>query len=131
MGFPAERESATAARRFAERTLHDWRCEALLESTRLLVSELVINAVLHAASPAHVRLRLADGRLRVEVSDDSPALPRRQPFSPTAPSGRGLRIVDALASDWGVEQRDGPPGKTVWFELTHDALADDLDSRTA
>jgi hypothetical protein len=42
-------------------------------------------------------------------------LPVLQESSPTAESGRGLSLVDALATRWGIDPAS--PGKSVWFEL--------------
>jgi len=85
------------------------------ETARLLVSELVANAVTHAETDVTLQLDFSDERLRVEVRDQAdgqpqPRRPRRDELS-----GRGLMIVEALADRWGVEPT--PPGKTVWFEL--------------
>jgi anti-sigma regulatory factor (Ser/Thr protein kinase) len=82
----------------------------------LLLSELATNAVIHAGSPFRVVVRRRDDRLRVEVADRSRAAARRQRFSSTSGTGRGLALVDDLADRWGVEERDD--GKSVWFELT-------------
>jgi len=113
--FPVELQSAAEARRFTERTLREWNCEELAESARLLVSELIVNTVIHAHTPARLTLSL-DGRvLRVAVADGSTTAPRRRPYSPTATTGRGLMIMDNVADEWGVDI--GPDGKTVWFEL--------------
>ena len=87
----------------------------LLERVVLLTSELVTNAVVHARSDARVRLRLGPGMLRVEVGDDDPGLPVAREPDAAGPGGRGLRILDEVASRWGVDP-DGP-GKVVWFEL--------------
>jgi anti-sigma regulatory factor (Ser/Thr protein kinase) len=113
--FPPELASAAATRRFAEQVLGDWGCDALVESARLLVSELVVNAVLHARTDGWLRLELHDGRLRVEVHDASTANLQPRSYAPDATTGRGLMILDALADRWGVELDDA--GKTVWFEL--------------
>ncbi len=86
-----------------------------MDRARLLVSELVINAVTHAGTECELTLR-SDGRsLRVEVSDHSHDLPHVRDHLPQAISGRGLRIVAELADEWGVDQES--EGKTVWFEL--------------
>ena len=114
--FPAELASAPAARRFVTSALRSWHCDALVEPTQLLVSELVVNAVLHAGSPVTVRVELRDARVRVEVADASPAALEVRPVDPASVTGRGLLIVDALASAWGVDPTDD--GKIVWFELT-------------
>ncbi|MGV9266491.1 hypothetical protein ACWDRR_17740 [Kitasatospora sp. NPDC003701] len=58
----------------------------------------------------------ADGVLTLEVTDGG-AQTRPSPASPslTSRGGRGLSIVDQLASDWGV--RDAPGEVTVWAAL--------------
>ncbi len=61
-------------------------------------------------------------RLRVEVTDSSDALPMQRDYAPSAPTGRGLMIVDALADRWGVDTDES--GKTVWFELVADPSGD-------
>jgi anti-sigma regulatory factor (Ser/Thr protein kinase) len=118
--FPAELRSAAEARRFAERTLRDWGWDGLIESARLLVSELIVNAVIHAHTPAELCMRGDGSVLRVEVSDGSSLAPRRRPYSPTATTGRGLMILEAVADHWGVEIGAGT--KTVWFELEATAV---------
>jgi anti-sigma regulatory factor (Ser/Thr protein kinase) len=114
--FPADLRSAAEARRFVERMLRAWGCATLIETAQLLVSELVVNAVLHARTDARLRLVLDDERLHVEVRDRSTVLPDRRPYSPTATTGRGLMILDALSDAWGVQATD--TGKTVWFDLS-------------
>jgi anti-sigma regulatory factor (Ser/Thr protein kinase) len=113
--YPAELRSAAEARRFTERTLRAWDCEVLVESARLLVSELIVNAVLHANTEARLTLRFDGEVLRVEVGDGSTAVPKRQDYSPTATTGRGLMILEAVADEWGVDI--GADSKTVWFDL--------------
>jgi anti-sigma regulatory factor (Ser/Thr protein kinase) len=116
MPLPAGLESTTAARRFAERTLVSWGIDGpRYETARLLVSELVANAMIHAATAADLVLDLSDDRLRVEVGDSASARPRVREPGHDDLSGRGMMIVEAMADRWGVE--DAPPGKKVWFEL--------------
>jgi hypothetical protein len=63
-----------------------------------------------------VRVYLHGSTVRVEVDDESPEFPvLAQPDDASALHGRGLVLVDALASDWGT--RPNERGKTVWFEL--------------
>lgn len=83
----------------------------------LLVSEVVTNAVLHARSKISVLIERVGGVLRVSVHDSSSRLPVRKPLDPMVESGRGLNIVDALATRWGVDVDGRSPGKTVWFEV--------------
>jgi len=79
------------------------------------VSELVANAVIHAATSTDLVIDLGDRRLRVEVRDSAGGHPERRDPAYDELSGRGLLIVDELADRWGVDEE--PPGKSVWFEL--------------
>ena len=88
----------------------------MTEQAVLLVSELVTNAVLHARTRFTVEVEVVDDTARVSVEDSSPLPPAVRTFSDLAGSGRGLHLVEALASRWGVDSRDGA-GKRVWFEL--------------
>jgi anti-sigma regulatory factor (Ser/Thr protein kinase) len=82
----------------------------------LLTTELATNAVLHAHSPFTVSVQVDQGWVRVEVTDSSPVLPPKPRLPrPDATSGRGLVLVDILATRWGSERLE--TGKRVWFEL--------------
>jgi anti-sigma regulatory factor (Ser/Thr protein kinase) len=85
----------------------------------LLVSELVTNAVDHGHEEITLYLRVHPPGIGVAVEDEGAASPPVTVVAPEpgAASGRGLLIVDTLASTWGVTPHDPPPGKTVWFEL--------------
>jgi anti-sigma regulatory factor (Ser/Thr protein kinase) len=107
--------SASLARRFAKKTLLSWGCREHIEATTLLVSELVTNSVLHARSTIQLRIERRDQALRVEVSDGSRLPPVQREHDADALTGRGLSLLESLASRWGVE--DLPDGKAVWFEL--------------
>jgi anti-sigma regulatory factor (Ser/Thr protein kinase) len=113
-----------AARAFVAETLTAWNVQAYeVDAARLVVSELVTNAVLHAReSPTiSVGLRLTDGAVRVLVTDGGLDEPERraQPDPWTAETGRGVWLVDAFADRWGTETH-GRDGKTVWCELRAD-----------
>jgi hypothetical protein len=85
------------------------------DDAELVVSELVGNCV---RADAHHFDHALDGhhdRLRVEATDDAPGQPSPRPASPTAEGGRGLLIVDNLATNWGV--RADAPAKTVWADI--------------
>ncbi|MCD9622718.1 ATP-binding protein [Rhabdothermincola salaria] len=127
--FAADLESAAAARHFAEDRLREWGAEELVESTRLLVSELMVNAVLHTGTPARLTLELDVGCLRAEVVDGGEGDVARRPYEPDAPTGRGLMIVDALATRWGVDEFDA--GKVVWFELDRQLTSPSVRGRSA
>ncbi len=91
---------------------HGW-----IDDVRLLVSELVTNAIVHTAGPCGLTLRTRADSIRVEVADTGGGgLQLRRP-APTESSGRGLLIVDAMALDWGVVHDTASADKTVWFEL--------------
>jgi anti-sigma regulatory factor (Ser/Thr protein kinase) len=107
---------ALAARQFVEGTLRRWGRADLSETAALLSSELVTNVIIHARSDMIVGVDLDDHRLRVTVFDGSDNRPRhRERLPPLEEQGRGLQVVDALATSWGVNE--GFRGKSVWFEL--------------
>ena len=80
----------------------------------LLASELVTNAILHGRSEVRVEVRCVDFHVRVTVHDENSRHPVVVSEDPEALDGRGLALVDALASSWGVDEEPG--GKAVWFE---------------
>ncbi|MGW0395511.1 ATP-binding protein [Streptomyces sp. NPDC003042] len=120
--FSSTRRGARLARQLALVELHDWGVPEgtpLSADAGLLVAELAGNAVLHGRVPGRdfeLRMTLLEDVLRIEVSDArQDRRPAVQPHAYQAESGYGLRIVDAVATDWGV--RDRVVGKTVWAEL--------------
>jgi anti-sigma regulatory factor (Ser/Thr protein kinase) len=110
--------AAGQARRFVRRSL-DVAAQQVLDDIELMVSELVTNAVLHAASQPRVDIVLGREAFRVEIYDDDPTLPELRDSSPDALGGRGIILVDRLASRWGAEPHGG--GKVVWFERDRSA----------
>jgi anti-sigma regulatory factor (Ser/Thr protein kinase) len=98
--------------------LVDWSLRPLIDDAVLLVSELASNAVLHAHTAMVVGASWtpSTGVLRVCVLDDDATEPVPRHAEATATSGRGLEIVDRVATRWGCIQ--GVEGKSVWFELT-------------
>lgn len=117
--LPGDQQSAAQARKALRQHLQIWGVDGeLADAAELLLSELVANAVqaqASAGSEVGVRFAWADGRLRLEVRDASDELPVMNDAKEDEECGRGLVLVDALASGWGVD-RDGT-GKTVWAEL--------------
>ena len=85
-----------------------------IDDVKLVVSELATNAVQHAGTTFEVVLH-TDGHIRIDVFDESPRLPIPEPVPPTAMSGRGLHIVEAVCDRWGVEVHDDY--KCVWCEI--------------
>jgi anti-sigma regulatory factor (Ser/Thr protein kinase) len=87
----------------------------------LLLSELVSNVVVHAATEIVMQILPERDRLRVEVIDRRPTRPIKvRTPGPDDRRGRGLHIVEQLATEWGVHE--GEHTKTVWFELAIPAL---------
>jgi GAF domain-containing protein/anti-sigma regulatory factor (Ser/Thr protein kinase) len=114
--FHGDASSAPAARRFAGDLLTAWGLTDLIDTTRLLLGEIITNAVQHTVGDVTVRLVRRPGRLRVEVGDGSERRPDLREVEPDSESGRGLRIVATLADAWGHDARESG-GKIVWFEL--------------
>ncbi|MFD5929452.1 ATP-binding protein [Streptomyces sp. NPDC060333] len=116
--------SARVARRLAATRLDAWGYPydtPAHDEVTLIVAELTANAVRHGHVPGRdFRLTLTaapGGGLRVEVTDTrAEAVPRVTPERPLANDGRGLRLVQVLASRWGWDARAAGPGKTAWAE---------------
>jgi anti-sigma regulatory factor (Ser/Thr protein kinase) len=112
--LPATPIAARRARQVVAEQCMSWDND-VVDTALLLTSELVTNAVIHGHSDVQLQVITDDGLLRVDVGDDNSRLPQRQPTDNDALDGRGLQIVELLATRWGVEKE--ALGKTVWFEL--------------
>jgi len=83
------------------------------DAAQLVASELVTNAVVHAGTEIDLTLRLVSPYLHIGVRDRAVGRPRIAGLiDESAESGRGLLLVDALASSWGTLFPDS--GKIVW-----------------
>lgn len=114
--LPPTQESLAAARDCArsvclEHGLDGDHCDAAV----LVLSELLTNAVRYGADPVTYVIEARDGQLLLVVSDGSPAEPVVSRAEADAESGRGMRIVEELSSDWGCYVEDGH--KQVWALL--------------
>ncbi|MET8635422.1 SpoIIE family protein phosphatase [Streptomyces sp. NPDC004096] len=112
--LPREPRSVGRAREYARGQLLAWDLEPLVDTTELLVSELVTNALRYGEGEIRLRL-LLDRTLVCEVWDSGLVQPRRRRARDTDEGGRGLQLVGLLSAAWG--SRRTPRGKTVWFEL--------------
>ncbi|MGW1162957.1 SpoIIE family protein phosphatase [Streptomyces sp. NPDC002513] len=112
--LPREPRSVGRAREYARGQLLAWDLEPLVDTTELLVSELVTNALRYGEGEIRLRL-LLDRTLVCEVWDAGLVQPRRRRARDTDEGGRGLQLVGLLSAAWG--SRRTPRGKTVWFEL--------------
>ncbi len=117
----AELSSVAPARRWAREKFEAAGLEPdVRDLLVLLVSEVVTNAVEHAAPPLLLRIDVSADTTRVEVKDRARRLPILKDPEPTETGGRGIRFVHDLSTRWGTEPARGADGlKTVWFEVAH------------
>jgi hypothetical protein len=122
--FPWSGRGPTDARRFVTDTLFAWGYADLIDDAAVITTELAANAVLHARTSFTVTIaRRPDGTVRVAVRDASILPPRQRQPGPFEGSGRGLGLVEAIASGWGADIL--ADGKVVWAQLrrSHEAPA--------
>ncbi|MEV4706847.1 SpoIIE family protein phosphatase [Actinoplanes sp. NPDC049316] len=117
--FRGEAISAPAARRFAGDLLAAWRQEPVSGDALLLLDEVITNAIQHTVGDVVVELSL-DTDLRIAVSDTSYQAPRKRSPAPDSENGRGLHIIERLATAWGTDPLPAG-GKRVWFRLPRSA----------
>lgn len=119
--LPAHPSTPARARRLARVALAGWRiAEDVHDTTLLVISELVTNAVVHTGGQGVVcEVRRVPGALRVTVRDEGCAAEEIQvrPSDPEREHGRGLLLVDALCRSWGALRQDA--GMLVWAEVAH------------
>lgn len=109
--FDPSPDNVREARRFVALHVPDER----VSDAEIVVSELVTNAIEHAATPVTVRVTHNAAAVRVEVCDSSGILPAVRDLLGDSDRGRGLHLVERLSDAWGVESSDS--GKIVWFEV--------------
>jgi anti-sigma regulatory factor (Ser/Thr protein kinase) len=113
--LPPRATSPREARRWVAQQLEDMGLQPFVEQAELLSTELVTNALLHAGTTIRVRVAREGQGVRIEVQDGSRVVPSRRLYSPTATTGRGTRLLDSLADEWGWETV--PDGKVTWLRL--------------
>jgi anti-sigma regulatory factor (Ser/Thr protein kinase) len=102
----------TAVRQWVRKRLTGLVPNDQLQDIVLVVVELVTNAELHTRSPKALAMSHGHATVRVEVADGDPTPPVLQPPSTTRSGGRGICLVDAISTDWGVERYRN--GKSIW-----------------
>ena len=121
--FPGEPTSARRARDVVADALREWGLDDRVDDAQLVTTELVTNAVLHAATPLGLLVAHDDGELIVEVRDELP-VDFDMPVPPASiddelawvsMSGRGLVLVAACVDSWGIDV--DATGKTVWTSM--------------
>ena len=116
--FPADSSASPLARRALAGWLAAWEVDGdVADLAALCLSELVTNAIIHSGTVPRVTARLDDERLLVLVQDHGHrGIARRaEDHDPTDIAGRGLMLVETLATAWSAEH--SADGTTVWFEL--------------
>ncbi|MEU3920447.1 SpoIIE family protein phosphatase [Streptomyces sp. NPDC029004] len=114
----ADPEGLAEARTALRHALEDWGLAGLADDVELAAGELLVNVLLHTEGGAVLTLEVLPEpvrRVRLWVKDRSSVWPRRRTPGEAATSGRGLMMIDAVASRWGVEPRG--EGKAVWCEF--------------
>jgi anti-sigma regulatory factor (Ser/Thr protein kinase) len=114
--FPCAAASAGAARRFVRSACAGLVNDEVVEIAVLLTSELVTNSVVHGRSAVTVAVSAPNGVLRVAVTDNNSQRPTLEPAEQIGERGRGMALVDAISTAWGVTPVG--EGKTVWFTLS-------------
>ncbi|NEC63268.1 SpoIIE family protein phosphatase [Streptomyces sp. SID9727] len=114
----ADPEGLSEARTIVRQALTDWDLAELADDAELVTGELLVNVLLHTEGGAVLTLEVLPEpvrRVRLSVQDRSSAWPRRRSPGETATSGRGLLLLDAVSTRWGIEPRG--EGKAVWCEI--------------
>jgi anti-sigma regulatory factor (Ser/Thr protein kinase) len=113
--WPASLEHVSDARSFVGETVAAWTIGACDEDIRLVTSELVANAVVHARTPFTVGVSWTGNIVLIEVTDGSKVFSLRKHHTSGLPGGLGLLLVQALSMRWGWDATR--QGKTVWAIL--------------
>jgi anti-sigma regulatory factor (Ser/Thr protein kinase) len=124
--------SPASARRHVADVLRRWGVcsEETVETTRLVVSELVTNAIRHTGKAAdslpsgpelvsnvELVLEATESTVRISVTDRDPTPPRLKAVGVEAAGGRGIFLVASLSTRWGHYPCQPEPGKVVWAEV--------------
>ncbi|MEV6345732.1 ATP-binding protein [Actinoplanes sp. NPDC051851] len=119
--LPPGPEAAPAARNLVSDACLAWGLTRLLHHSRVVMSELVTNAVEHAGTEIRVAVTRRGDGLHLSVTDGSPRMPRLirpsrpRPDRPLDDRGQGLRTVQGIAELWGAVPAS--EGKTVWATI--------------
>jgi len=105
----------STARRLVLEALGD-ATDDVREVAALLTTEVLGNAILHAAPPISMSIDQQGPCIRIEVGDAGTTPPQVKRYGPTSSTGRGLRLLESLTEGWGWNPT--PSGKVLWFELS-------------
>ena len=87
----------------------------VLHDALVIVDELVTTSVVHAATPIVVTLEYSPDACRCSVRDRCTSGPLPRLIERADGTGRGLRLVNAIATAWGVDRSES--GTMVWAEI--------------
>ncbi|WP_435285529.1 ATP-binding protein [Streptomyces bacillaris] len=121
LAMPNSPAAAKMARDFVGTLLRTGAHSALAEDARLCVSEVVANVYCHTSSQlVRVEVMVDRDQVAIHVTDDGPGPLPDPPERPDGEGGRGLLVVDGLATSWGSSTRQANTRRTnaVWFVLT-------------
>jgi anti-sigma regulatory factor (Ser/Thr protein kinase) len=117
--LPPHPASVGTARRYVAQQLVSLGVADPDAGAELVVSELVTNAVMHARTDIVLRVVSTEDGTRIDVADESAAVPGLRLARADASRGHGLTLVEHFAHRWGVERT--PTGKIVWFLVRQEA----------
>lgn len=113
--LPPHDHSPARGRQFVREALFSTARQDVVDIAVLLASELITNAILHGRSEVELTVEINSAGVKVSAADMNSRLPVMQSIDELALDGRGIAIVNLLASSWGVTATEG--GKIVWFCL--------------
>jgi anti-sigma regulatory factor (Ser/Thr protein kinase) len=115
--LPPHKIASRQAQRVLEWALRDWGIEsAAADDVRVVLSELVTNALAYSLDVFRLALSLNECRILIEVWDSADGAPQVRQPDDLAVGGRGMFLVEALCKEWGV-RREKEGGKTVWAAI--------------
>jgi len=119
--LPADEKAPGLARRFLRGTLNDWSIgDEILDAALLCASEVVTNVILHVQESSVISVHRREKRLTVHVHQptvgEPPAIKSVEHDDPLAVAGRGLALVNAVATRWDTSSTGSM--SCVWFELS-------------
>jgi len=114
--LPDQPEAVRDGRHFVRAQLRERVADTVADDAALITAELLANAIQHGQPPVVLCVQVRDNLVRLEVQDGSGRSPVRPAPSTANMTGRGITLIEALSTRWGVDRGPGD-GKTVWSEV--------------
>jgi anti-sigma regulatory factor (Ser/Thr protein kinase) len=116
--LPPHKIASRQAHRVLQWALDDWAVKGdAADDTRVVLSEMVTNALTHSLDVFRLALHLHGDQILVEVWDCADGVPDVGLPEGLAVNGRGMFLVDALSKEWGVRPEE-QGGKTIWATIS-------------